>query len=209
MDTTVNGLRRWIRDHYVDAPNYDTLVSLLAHNADPMVSALDLLLTRLQDTSSDWLYSYARELYKSLREPYMIVEPPPRGLNAVEMEWRLRGAALATRNTFKVTCRGWVVALEGEGEPFKVAAVDLEALRDVTNALASLKVLKRVRREMGAVVEAAKARRERDVGRARRKSERRERRRQAALDELGLGQQRKRSRLPVVDCILASRRKRR
>ena len=133
--------------------------TMLTEYADPTAATLGSL-CRLE--TLDWLHRDLRRLYKSFRNAWTIVEPPPQTLSAVEMEQQLRGAVQETRVLFRRACVDWVVACEADA--LHVTEEDIEALDAITEGLASLKMLKggeSVRRHMLPVLAAARACRER------------------------------------------------
>ena len=158
MESTLRDLRRWIQRHYGDAPNASLMTQIVETYATPL-AALQL------PSSSDWIDADARQLLHDLRQPWRdILDPPPRTLTAEDMEERLRGAVRLTRSQWKETMKLWIAQSNDDSEDFKVRDSDVRALQEMAESLSTLKVLQspeHVTRLMDAVIEAAKARRER------------------------------------------------
>ena len=78
MEATLRDLRRWIDRHYAGAPKAVVMRQILSTYAAPMVAAFGAILAMLQTSASEWMVHDVKELYKSLRVPWQIVDPPPR-----------------------------------------------------------------------------------------------------------------------------------
>ena len=158
MESTLRDLRRWIQRHYAEAPNASMMTQIIETFATPL-AALQL------PSSSEWMQSDTRELLQLLRQPWSdILQSAPTRLTAENMEERLRQAVRLTRDQWKETMKLWIAQYNDDSEDFKVRDGDLRALQQMTESLSTLKVLhspEHVQRRMDAVIEAAKARRER------------------------------------------------
>jgi predicted metal-dependent phosphoesterase TrpH len=172
MDQTLQDIRKWIRNHYSDAPNAPPLHKILQLYADPIVSALQSI-----ETSSEWMRHDVRELQQSLKLPWVkLIDPPPRTLSAAQMEERLRDAVRRTRDIWREEMRQWARELGDDGDDFEVEEADVRALRRMTEVFVPLKALKSeesVRRTMDTVIQAAIARRVRKEERRRQQVARR------------------------------------
>ena len=74
-----------------------------------------------------------KELYKSLRLPWNIIDPPPRLLSAAQMEERLRVAVRHTRDVFKEQMAQWIDEFGDDGDAFEVTDADLVALQQMSD----------------------------------------------------------------------------
>jgi hypothetical protein len=164
METTIHELKRWIRRHYGTASSAPVMEQILTTYADPVVEAFGTILTLLKSSASEWMAHDVRDLFRSLRLPWAIVDPPPRSLSAEQMVERLRAAARQTRDIFKEQVAQWLDEFADDADPFVVTDTDLAALRQTADMLAPLAALKSpqsVRRQMDKVIAAAMERRER------------------------------------------------
>ena len=172
MDKTLRDIRKWIGNHYSDAPNAPLLHTILQLYADPIVSALQSI-----ETSSEWMKHDVRELQQSLKLPWTeLIDPPPRTLSAAQMEERLRNAVRHTRDIWREEMHQWARELGDDGDDFEVEEADVRALRRMTDTFALLKALKSeesVRKTMDTVIQAAIDRRFRKEERRRQQIARR------------------------------------
>ena len=181
MEAAITNLKRWVGNHYSNAPNTPLMLQIIEFYLQPLSTAL-----RSIQIHSEWMRHDVRELEKSLRFPWVdIIDPPPQRLTAQQMEERLRHAVKKTRAIWKEQMLQWAREYADDDDPYEVEDEDVHSLRRMADLFANLHILKSeesVRRTMGIVVDACIQRRNRREQRRREAGERQHLRRQLALE---------------------------